>query len=203
MRGLLIKDLCVLNRQMRFFVIMMILFAVTGEHFLQGFALMYCGLFPLTLLTFDEQVRWRQYEVMLPYKTRDIVMSKYLIGICAAAIEAVLAVTAVLIRILITKGNLSEFPERVWIIGVVLCTAVLMMNIYMPMVYKWGVEKGRFLYILISIGSAMAIVSLLDNADFLMLVDTQITLAGFALAAVVTLPVSINLSEKSYLSKLI
>lgn len=198
MRGLLIKDWCVLYKQMKIFLVMMLLFAAAGGHFLQGFALMYCGLFPLTLLAFDEQSGWGRYAAMMPYTPRDLVLSKYLIGLFAVGITGGVAVASALTRTLFAGGSLSGFSQRGWILCILLFAAVLMLNLYLPLVYKWGVEKGRFFYILLGMGAAGAVVSLLDDENVLAILNTKTILAIVALAAVLTLPWSLRLSEKAY-----
>ena len=58
MKGLLIKDVCVLSKQMKAFLMLTLVFAVVQQTFMQGFGLMYFSLLPVTSLAYDEQVRW-------------------------------------------------------------------------------------------------------------------------------------------------
>ena len=80
MLALLLKDLYTLKAQMKVFLFILIIFALAFQAEAGAFAVFYATLLPVTSLAYDEQSKWPQLALMLPYSIKDIVLSKYLLG---------------------------------------------------------------------------------------------------------------------------
>ena len=94
MKGLLWKDFYLINRQMRFFFLIILVFAVVPNYYIQLFAITYAGLLPYSTIAHDEQSHWDVLAGMMPYSVRDLVLSKYLLGWVSALIISLLALGA-------------------------------------------------------------------------------------------------------------
>lgn len=90
MKGLLIKDSYILMREAKVFLLIVVMFCIIRNGFTQGFAIMYASMLPFTALSYDEQAKWDYLAEMMPYRRRDLVLSKYIIGILATLIVGVL-----------------------------------------------------------------------------------------------------------------
>ena len=163
LRGLLIKDSMVLFRQLKLFFILVIGFAIIQNEATNGFALMYMTMLPITALAFDEQSRWGTYAQMMPYKIRDIVISKYLIGMIGAALVAVIEIVSSAVFMLVREGNLELLTEKLLVLLLVFCCSLVLMSINLPIIFKMGAERGRILYILITVFLAFGVVKSLDS----------------------------------------
>ena len=199
LRGLLIKDSMVLFRQLKLFFILMIGFAIIQNEATNGFALMYMTMLPITALAFDEQSRWGTYAQMMPYKIRDIVISKYLICMIGAALVAVIEIVSSAVFMLVREGNLELLTEKLLVLLLVFCCSLVLMSINLPIIFKMGAERGRILYILITVFLAFGVVKSLDTK--LWSFEPKIYLVAGAVITIAALVISVFLSTRFYEKK--
>ena len=153
MKGLLKKDLY----QMRAYagviilagVIMMGASVVTLEHgnnFFMVYAGFLMGMFPMTLLAYDQNSRFAEYGAALPVTEAQLVGCKYIIGLCAMLLAELLAVAA-LGAACLYWGTVSR--ELAFSTLLQVAAATLVSNaIVLPLTYRLGFEKGKYVYYL-------------------------------------------------------
>ena len=194
MSALILKDYYVIFRQMRIFLLLVLVFSCIPGAFYSTFAVVYAAMLPYTALAYDERSRWDQMAAMMPYADRDIVLGKYVFGWLFTAAAA--AATFVLQTVLAAVWPGAEGPS-VPVILLSVCVAVCILDITLPMMFRFGVEKARlamFLIIFLVCAGAGAI-SVIDQSggpDF-----------GFQMwappaVAVVMTAVSVPLSVRFY-----
>ena len=206
MSALLLKDYYVIFRQMRIFLLLILVFSCIPGTFYSTFAVVYASMLPYTALAYDERSKWDQMAAMMPYSIRDIVLSKYLLGwvcsvaagLCSMALQFVLTVLDVPTAALDPVANL---------IG--LCGSMCVLAVTLPMMFRFGVERGRlalFLLIFLVCGGAGALGTITLAVDhtasgingpfaFFMLI--------LPAAALVLTAISIPLSVRMYQKKTI
>ena len=90
MKALVQKDFYVIWKQMRIFVLVMVLLSMVNSAFNTVFLVVWCSMLPYTAMAYDERSHWNQLAAMMPYSKKDIVLSKYVLGwLCAGAASAV------------------------------------------------------------------------------------------------------------------
>ncbi|MCI2059168.1 MAG: ABC-2 transporter permease [Oscillibacter sp.] len=195
MKGLLIKDLYVLLKQMRIFLLMVVVFAIIPGSSMTTFAVIYAAMMPYTALAYDERSRWGELAGMMPYSTREIVLSKYVLGWLFTGGAAVIALAAGLVE---ARMGLRGCSPRMAILS--LCIGVIMMAITLPPMFRFGVEKGRMLFILVMVVAALSSVSLVNALDQVVETRALMSVLGLCLpvAAVVLSAVSVLLSVRFY-----
>lgn len=67
MKGLFIKDLYTLAKQMKIFLLMIVVFAVVPNGSMAGFAIVYSAMLPMTSLAYDERSHWDELAATMPY----------------------------------------------------------------------------------------------------------------------------------------
>lgn len=146
MKALLKKDIFVLVRQMRVFLLMIAVFAVLPGANMSVFAIVYCGMLPYTAMAYDERSKWTELASMMPYTPGDIVLSKYALGWLAIGAATVLSAAAHLIL-----GHIMPSGYGLTLSQVLpsLCIGLIMIAITMPLMFRFGVEKGRMFFILL------------------------------------------------------
>ena len=77
MSALLLKDYYVIFRQMKIFLLLILVFSCIPGTFYSTFAVVYASMLPYTALAYDERSKWDQLAAMMPYSARDVVLSKY------------------------------------------------------------------------------------------------------------------------------
>ncbi len=205
MKGLLIKDCYVLFREAKVFLLIVIVFAVMQEPFPQGFAIMYASMLPVTALAFDEQSKWDYYAEMMPYRRIDMVLSKYVIGLLGPLAVTVIQTASVLICHLAGIDCEVTLQEHlVMVIGFLFCGLVLM-AINLPILFRIGSEKGRTLYLIVSMGFAMACGTLVIKVSriglFLWELPPVALAAAGAVIVILSQMVSIRVSIKAYTAR--
>ena len=147
MSALLLKDYYVIFRQMKIFLLLILVFSCIPGTFYSTFAVVYASMLPYTALAYDERSKWDQLAAMMPYSARDVVLSKYVFGWIGVAIAA--AATFVLQTILSFVWLSDVTGPSVPVILLSVCVAVCILDITLPMMFRFGVEKGRLAMFLI------------------------------------------------------
>ena len=146
MSALILKDYYVIFRQMRIFLLLVLVFSCIPGAFYSTFAVVYASMLPYTALAYDERSHWDQMAAMMPYSDRDLVLSKYVFGWLSTAAAA--AATFVLQTVLAAVWSGAEGPS-VPVILLSVCVAVCILDITLPMMFRFGVEKARLAMFLI------------------------------------------------------
>ena len=145
-RGLLLTDIFELSAQCR------VQLVLTGVYlllplFIRGIALfasvgmMLLAMMPVYALGYDERCRWERYALAMPVQKSDLFWSRFLLGVIAVALGAAVQV---LVALLAGRGDLLSS------LAVTAPAAILYLLIVLPLMMKLGVEKGRFLRLLLT-----------------------------------------------------
>lgn len=199
MKGLLWKDYYVINRQMRFFAIIILVFAILPNYYIQLFAITYAGLLPYSVIVHDEQSHWDTLAGMMPYSTRDLVLSKYLLGWGSA----------LLITLVALGGGALErniFPQAARPAGVLpaLCVALVCIAVSLPFLFRFGSTRGRQIMmmalIVVACGTSGALSALLSLGEMTWLSGGVVLLLPLAavVANAISVPVSMSMYRRRY-----
>lgn len=151
MKGLLLKDWYMLVKYCRMYFLIAIVFLATSlfnseNMFLVVYPCLFCGMIPMTLLSYDERSKWLQYSEMLPSTRAQYVSAKYLIGLIPFLLILVTMGIAHSIRMVLTTG--FDGKKLAMMLGIMLLMAFLSSSICLPPALMLGVEKGRIMYYL-------------------------------------------------------
>lgn len=154
MKGLLIKDFINIKRQLitfsAFIVLYIVLSLSSGDATVfQGVIVILFAMLPVTALAYDERTKWDKYMIALPVSRRQIVGEKYLFG---AIMSIAAAVIGFLFDMIVTFATGEAFNvEALIILGVFAVVALLFLSLNLPLMFKFGTEKGRFFIIAVSV----------------------------------------------------
>ena len=197
MKALILKDTYVIWRQMKYFLVLILLFSALPSGFNNAFAVIYTSMLPYTALAYDERSKWDQMASMMPYSSRDIVLCKYVFGWLCIGGAAVLSG--------LLQAALSLVIDRPFLPGVMALSvlgALCILALSLPLMFRLGVERGRlgmFLIIFLICGGAGAIASIAEDMSGGTPSAFQApVLAVMLIAAVVLNAVSVPLSMRFY-----
>ena len=192
MKALIQKDFYVIWKQMRIFVLVMVLLSMVNSAFNTVFLVVWCSMLPYTAMAYDERSHWNQMAAMMPYSRRDIVLSKYVLGwLCIAAAGVLcLALQAV-------SGIFSGNAPSVLTLLASLCLGIICLDITLPAVLRFGVERGRMLFMVLIFGVAVSVGALAEMVDEFPSLPIPLMML-LPVAAAVATAVSIPLSIKLY-----
>ena len=198
MKALLMKDCYVLWKQMRIFILILLVFCLFNGSFGSLFVVIWASMMPYTAMAYDERSKWNQLAAMMPYSTRDIVLSKYALGwllmVCALVLCLVVQTLA-----RIAGSGLDAVAPSGYLLG--LLAGILILNITLPLFFRFGVEKGRmwmFLLIILVCGAAGALSSVTISVaeGYASMAFQNSILAALVALDVVTTAISVPLSMR-------
>lgn len=197
MKALLMKDCFVLWKQLRIFILVMVVITVFNGDFGNIFTVIWAAMLPYTAMAYDERSKWDYLAVMMPYSVRDIVMSKYLLGwLCCGAAGLFALVCQFLQTVL--GSPIAAFDPVANLIG--LFASLCVLSITLPLMFRFGVERGRlvmFLLIFLVCGTAGALGSIVVDGDGPANI-APVLMAVLPIAALVLTAVSVPLSMRLY-----
>ena len=158
MRGLLLKDLYMMAKYCRAYLLMAVVFVAVSlfgsdNLFFIFYPCMLCGIMPVNLLGYDERSRWLLYSQTMPYTKAQIVSSKYIIGLGAQL--SMLLIIGVAQAVKMSMNNAFDVNEYLVLMMLLIIMALIASSLCLPFMFKLGVEKGRMAYY-ITIGAVTA-----------------------------------------------
>ncbi len=196
MSGLILKDLYVLIKQLRIFLLLTPIFMLSGEFVAILFILMLYASLPMTAMGYDEQSKWTSYAEMLPYSKSSLVISKYVLGYVLLSFAIMLSLIIGLIVNAVKVGSIGSYIDvRLLIIGVSMTLIFIAINVFIN--FKFGVEKGRIIFIMCFalIGAMSSLINSVDKSNIMKILEMPPII--FLLVAIVINICSIFLSIKT------
>jgi len=173
MKGILMKDLLTIRKTALYYLAFLAVFVFYSSSAALMIALLYATMLSVNLVAFEERSRFDRFSLMLPVLPVQYVFSKYLITWMGMGIVAAVFVV-------------SSFVHGTAIFEVVpACTIILLINsLMLPLIFAFGVEKGRLVYTICILGQMAVLKAVLDSgiaADAAM--NWLLMLGGAALLA--------------------
>ena len=160
MKGLLLKDLYMIVKYCRAYLFVAVVFIVVSfwssdNMLFVAYPCLLSGMIPITLMAYDERSKWLEYSGTLPYSKAQIVSGKYLIGLIMQFI--ILGFTGIAQAFNMSKEDpVSFLVPYLLVMSMFLIFSCIPSAICLPLMFKWGVEKGRMAYY-VGIGAVMAV----------------------------------------------
>ncbi len=195
MKGLLLKDAYQMWYYTRWIILAAVAMMLVGVFYMKegsNFFMLYGGLLlgiqPMTLLAYDQSGRFSAYSAALPVTKKQIVGGKYLIGLCGMALAELLSMAALAAAQLLW-GTVTVQITVATLLQVAMLTLLGNM-ILLPLAYRFGYEKAKYVYYL-SIGMLASLmgyfVSSGDSAYSILPARGSLLVLAVVLAAVLAL----------------
>lgn len=156
MKGLLYKDWKMLQKQGKMYLLIILIFSIVPQFTRMGFAMAYAAILPYSIIAYDEQSKWSRLAIMMPYTDGQLVLSKYALSWLGLLLVMVLSAISRTADYFIHGQTvlIQEYQE------VLIFTAAssLFSTIVLPLVFRFGVEKGRLMFIPVIIGGVIGVV---------------------------------------------
>lgn len=202
MKGLLIKDFFTLVKQLKFVLLFLIIMVVIPGINQSAFAMIYFAMMPITAMAYDERCKWDSLAAIMPYTAKDLVLSKYLLGYIGMGAASILSLGANWI-IKLFQHNTLTMADALAIL-LIACTGMILLAVNLPFIFRFGVEKGRIVFMVIIATSVFALMMAGDKIKFLLSSNliSPALLAGVGVGvAVLTNTISIAMSNNFYQKK--
>ena len=201
MKALLRKDYYVLKSAILLYAGIILLFNMMMG--LSGIfiTVLYSALLPSSAFAYDDRSRWGELAAMLPYSERDIVLSRYALGVIGIVL---LNIPGMLARLAVRMLNMpfsSSIGLSLSETLIFLCIGVCFLDFSLPVYFRFDAEKSRLARTLITVllcgGISGVIVGVGINDDS-MFGLFQGTFVPILIAAVILTAISIPLSLWAY-----
>lgn len=205
MIGLIKKDLFIIKNNLKIILILFIVFFITGLQNSTDMSYM-----PITLsvvlflstFSYDEYNKWDAYAITLPNGRVNIVKSKYIATIILVLITSLISFILNLLTGYI--NNSINFEETLSMITGITFSIILIQSISYPIIFKFGIEKGRLLlfasiFIIISLISLIPI-SINISSNIILFIEKYWIILLLIITSII-LSISYLISKKIYLKK--
>lgn len=154
MKGLLLKDFCILKKQMKLMVVFVIFYAIWAvaakmPTMMGTMVILLSIMMPISSMSYDEAGQWYRYAFSLPIPRRTLVLSKYVLGFLVSLGGLVVSAIGNIIVLSLTNWE-NALESWLTIIGF-LELGVIFLSIIIPILFKYGVEKGRLFIVVIAV----------------------------------------------------
>lgn len=156
MIGLVYKDMMVMKKQLFYYLAFFVVYgflSATGTFSLgtiQGAMVTMVGIMvPMSSMAYDEQAKWDKFAAATPVGRQGIVKGKYLLSLLTTGAAALISAALALLFLLtgLVEGDRAEVLFS--ILGCAVA-AVFLNAVLLPILFKFGVEKSRILFLLLS-----------------------------------------------------
>lgn len=176
MKGLLLKDLNTLKgygKQYGIVFVIMTAWALAMEtvSFVSMYSILLGGMLVLSTLTMDEAVNFNRWALTTPVGVRGLIGAKYVLLVCTVGVGTGFGF---LLNVALGAFLGGVRWEEVESLPIVAALFFIAYSITLPISFKIGVEKSRYIYILIlsGIGAAVfGLVKVLNRLEILEEID--------------------------------
>lgn len=160
MKGLIIKDIFALRQQGKILLALLVFYAVYSVVFqnlsmLAVMIVLLCVMLPVTTMAYDEKNKWDKYALSMPIPRKAIVLSKYLFAIIAELLAVI--IVGILGGIIVFFTGEMAIGEMLVMILAIGGVGLFFLALILPILFKFGVEKGRFIMLLVLFVPSMLI----------------------------------------------
>lgn len=148
MKGLLLKDIYMAVKYCRVYFLIAVVFAVTfvwsDNFFLAVYPVFLVGALSVNLLSYDEKCKWSLYAGTFPYTRTQLVSVKYIVTLLALGLSVLLIGLGFAAHMLVADD--FQLSELLTFFGLLLSMGLASPSLMLPIIFRFGVEKGRIAY---------------------------------------------------------
>ena len=153
MKGLLLKDWYQVktNMWMMYLTVLAVLaiwtLSTSGDSsFAVNYSAVFLGFMPAYLLSYDHASGWTEYSFALPLSKELQVAEKYLVGLLCTA--AAVVIGGLFITVISLRTGTTPDKDALSLLAGSVCAILLINGISLPLLYRFGAEKARMIYVL-------------------------------------------------------
>lgn len=150
MKGLFVKDLLVLRRYIRtmavFVLVYILVFTlIDSADVISGMVPLVLAMMSMAAFSYDELAKWDRFALTMPVSRRQVVGARYLVSLCFTLLGS--AVTLVFSLGLGYLRKTGDPAEQLLTAYVVFAAALGFLSLVLPLLYRFGPERGRLFMI--------------------------------------------------------
>ncbi|MDO4831224.1 MAG: ABC-2 transporter permease [Clostridia bacterium] len=174
MKSLILKDLYNIGHNVKFMLFIMVIFAAVfiPTSGIEGYIFVcavLCSMMIVTTFSFDDVSKWTRYAMITPISRKDLVLGKFIVLAVFCAMGSLFGMVVGTIGSAILKKisfDLVGIEKTLFLTLSAWAISLIFGSISIPLVFKFGAEKGRVLLLvsfILPAGIAFGIYKLLDT----------------------------------------
>ena len=197
MMSLVYKDFMNLKVQAKLYLLIIAVWTVVAgiernSSFLGGVLSIFSILIAITSCAYDERAGWDKYALTMPIGKRELVLSKYVVSFLILG-------AGMLVFIGLNVYLQTEPMEFLGQIGIFVSLGILVADIVLPIIFRFGTEKGRTFLMLIFLVPAVLGLVMGEMEIPVNVTLSEMELCAFMLGvAILLLPLSVWMSFRMY-----
>ena len=203
MKGLIKKDLLMIKNNLKIVIIIFFVFfimALQGEVDISFAPSLISVMLFMSTFSYDEYNKWDAYVITLPNGRKNVVKAKYIATF-------ILIVVSILLNMVVGVINNNVDYEKIFSLMAGCCFGVgLVQAIVYPLIFKYGIEKGRIglfigVFVMASVIGLLSKVIDIDISSNILVFIENYWLIFIPIVLIITLFISYKISLKIYLKK--
>ena len=214
-KGLIIKDFFNLKSYVKTIIVIMVFYIIMGfinnnlVTFVSIILPLCFGMIGISSFNYDNIAKSDKYILTFPITKRDVVKSRYLHILCLTIVGTILGFILCIIFQSIKEKMLANIIDMILISIGALCGMTLIQAFEIPIIYKYGAEKGRIIQMIViallmvgisSITAVIIKISPFSLDDFIYMLKTYGFLIIIAITTIFYI-ISYKISLKIYSKK--
>ncbi|MFA7125171.1 MAG: ABC-2 transporter permease [Sphaerochaetaceae bacterium] len=207
MIGLIKKELMLLTIGGKSILLVLVVFLAiflssgSGE-ILSMVAVIMSLMLSLTLFAYDTQSKWDCYATVLPVGPKELVGARYIVvGMIWTASIIIALIFRIGLTLLPNATVGTDFAQIVMESLLPALAIAVVLAIALPLMYKFGVEKGRIFLFIVCIIPSIFIQTFLPRMGSMPEISLNTLMIILAVAAALAVPISLWLSVRIYGNK--
>ncbi len=166
MYGLIKKDFLMIKQNLKILMFVFIVFigtSIINESDMTFMLPFMTVMISISTFSYDNYNKWDAYAITLPNGRKNVVRAKYI----STLVFVIMSFIISFISLLIMQKCVDNINLDIALVELVGClfAVFLIMSIMFPIMYKYGIEKGRIVLFLLSFGVTGIAVLILKNID--------------------------------------
>ncbi len=166
MYGLIKKDFLMIKQNLKILMFVFIVFigtSIINESDMTFMLPFMTVMISISTFSYDNYNKWDAYAITLPNGRKNVVRAKYISTLAFVIMSFIIS----FISLLIMQKCVDNINLDIALVELVGClfAVFLIMSIMFPIMYKYGIEKGRIVLFLLSFGVTGIAVLILKNID--------------------------------------
>ncbi len=192
MKGLLLKDLSYIRNSKMLVTICFIavLFTFIEVNYVTNYLAIMAVSMLQTTFSYDEYKSGMKYILTLPVTRKQYVRSKYLLALLLGACSTCIGMTIQLIGTFVRSGFQADMSDLILMVVISVWLNLILTAIYIPLILKFGIERGRIIVIcallIMAVTIIISVMVFIDVLDILLAglsgVGVFLAFAGLILA---------------------
>ena len=150
MLGLILKDLFTLKKNLRTMMLIVLIFMGffaffnSQIEFAASFIIFFASILSLSAFSFDKYCSWDSFALTMPISRNKIVGARYLLVLLLVFVAAAMSLLLILLFAQFKEINPWQMMPSVYLMTALI---IILLSVALPVIYKFGAERGRLLLI--------------------------------------------------------